>query len=121
MSTERWQQLDQIFIEAVQRTAEERSGFIDEACGADGALKADVLALLAASDNSSEFMTTSALEHLARTVAAAGWRLASGERIGAYTVRNRLGVGASGEVWRATDERLGRDVAIKIVLPHIFD
>jgi Tol biopolymer transport system component len=118
MSTERWQQLDRIFIEAVQRTAEERSRFVDDACGTDGALKADVLALLAASDESSEFMATSALEHLARTVAAAGWSLEPGECIGVYTVRNRLGVGASGEVWRATDERLGRDVAIKIVLPH---
>ena len=118
MSTERWQQLDRIFIEAVQRPAEQRSGFIDDACRTDAALKAEALALLAALDDSSEFMAKSALEHLARTVAAAGWSLKAGERVGAYTVLNRLGAGASGEVWRARDERLGRDVAIKIVLPH---
>ena len=113
MSTERWQRLDRIFIEAIQRPAAERSGFIADACRNDAALKAEALELLAASDDSSEFMATSALEYLARTVAAGGWSLKAGERIGVYTVLNRLGAGSSGEVWRARDERLGRDVAIK--------
>jgi len=118
MSTERWQQLDRVFIEAIQRPAAERAGFIEDACRTDAALKTEALALLAASDDSSEFMATSALEYLAKAVAAAGWSLKAGERVGAYTVLKRLGAGASGEVWRARDERLGRDVAIKIVLPH---
>ena len=118
MNTERWQQLDRVFIEAIQRPAAERSGFIADACRNDAALKAEALELLAASDDSSEFMATSALEYLARTVAAGGWSLKAGERIGVYTVLNRLGAGSSGEVWRARDERLGRDVAIKIMLPH---
>ena len=94
MSTERWQQIDRIFIEAVQRTIESRSAFIDDACGTDAALRAEVLALLAALKDSGEFMATSALEYLAKTVAAAGWSLKVGERVGAYTVLNRLGVGA---------------------------
>ena len=118
MSTERWQQLDRIFIEALQRPAAERSVFIDDACRTDAALKTEALELLAAADDSSEFMATSALEYLAKTVAADGWSLKAGERVGVYTVLKRLGAGASGEVWRARDERLGRDVAIKIVLPH---
>ena len=118
MNTEQWRQLDRVFIEAIQRPAAERSGFIEDACRSDPALKAEALTLLAASDDSREFMATSALEYLAKTVAAGGWTLEAGERVGVYTVLNRLGAGASGEVWRARDERLGRDVAIKIVLPH---
>ena len=118
MSTERWQQLDRIFIEAIQRPADERCAFIEEACRTDTGLKTEALTLLAAADESSDFMSTSALEHLARTVAAAGWTLKPGDRVGAYTVLNRLGAGAVGEVWRARDERLGRDVAIKIVAPY---
>jgi eukaryotic-like serine/threonine-protein kinase len=40
-----------------------------------------------------------------------------GTRIGPYEVTSRLGAGGMGEVWKARDTRLERDVAIK-VLPH---
>jgi len=45
--------------------------------------------------------------------------LASGSRIGAYEVTAQIGVGGMGEVYRAHDSKLGRDVAIK-VLPEAF-
>ena len=45
--------------------------------------------------------------------------LASGSRLGPYDVIGPLGAGGMGEVYRARDMRLGRDVAIKI-LPAAF-
>jgi len=45
--------------------------------------------------------------------------LSTGDRLGAYEVIDLLGHGAMGEVYRARDTRLGRDVAIK-VLPAAF-
>ena len=41
----------------------------------------------------------------------------SGRRVGAYQVRERIGAGGMGEVYRAHDTKLGRDVAIKSCRP----
>lgn len=45
--------------------------------------------------------------------------LAAGSRLGPYEVLGSLGAGGMGEVFRARDSRLGRDVAVK-VLPDAF-
>ena len=41
--------------------------------------------------------------------------LSSGARLGPYEVIAPLGAGGMGEVWRARDTRLGREVAIKVL------
>jgi Tol biopolymer transport system component len=46
-------------------------------------------------------------------------RIAAGTKLGPYEVVSLVGAGGMGEVYRAKDTRLGRDVAVK-VLPHSF-
>jgi eukaryotic-like serine/threonine-protein kinase len=45
--------------------------------------------------------------------------LSPGTRLGPYEVTAQIGVGGMGEVYRAHDSRLGRDVAIKVLPPHL--
>jgi len=45
--------------------------------------------------------------------------LATGTRLGPYEVISRLGAGGMGEVWRARDSRLQREVAIKVLPPEL--
>ena len=47
--------------------------------------------------------------------------VSSGSRLGSYEIVESLGRGGMGEVYRARDTRLRRDVAVKLVHPHLLD
>ena len=118
MPSERWQQLEQLFAEAVALPVDRREAFVDGASGADSGLRDELTALLATVERAGPFLSSTALDVFARQISREGWSVRPGDTIGSYAIERGSAPAAPGEVWRARDERIGRDVAIKLLLPH---
>jgi len=117
MDDERWTIVDRLFDAALEREPHERAAFLDEACAHDEALRREVESLLAHESRAAGFLSTPAAA-LPDAVMSKGTSV-MGRQLGPYAIYERLGAGGMGEVYRARDTKLGRDVAIKI-LPRLF-
>ena len=113
--------LREVFDGAVSLPPQDRGAFLDAACGSNLALRREVERLLGAeTQHPSLFNSVLQSEHaLDGVFSSRGGRLAAGTRLGSYTVQTLLGAGGMGEVYRASDTKLRRDVAIKILPPSL--
>ena len=101
--------ISDLYQRALAVPAPERAAFLDRECSSDSALRDEVASLLRFEPASERFLETPAV-----AAAATGARMI-GRTLGSYTLTAPLGVGGMGEVYRARDSKLGRDVAIKIL------
>jgi eukaryotic-like serine/threonine-protein kinase len=108
MTPERWARIEQLYHEALGCDPHQRAAFLAAACAGDDALRREVESLLA-HDGGAAFLSTPAV--------ASGIveELRVGQAVGPYLISARIGAGGMGEVYRARDTKLGRDVAIKIL------
>ena len=126
MTPERWQQVSRIFKSAISLENEARVAYVAKQCGPDESLRAEVEKLIDSHVKASaeiswaasllkpppSFWSTMRLVHSRR-------RFTKGQQFGSYIILDSLGAGGMGEVYLATDSRLDRTVALKVLSPDI--
>jgi serine/threonine protein kinase/Flp pilus assembly protein TadD len=113
---EKWERIQSLFLEALDRSTGERARFLDTACAGDADLRREVESLLA-HDKSAELIDD-AIEGTAQSIIASV-AIKAGTIVGDYEVLKLIGSGGMGEVYRAHDAKLARDVAIKVLPPFL--
>jgi eukaryotic-like serine/threonine-protein kinase len=110
----------QLFEGALELSADERRVFLDRACSGQPALRRTVEALLETNDRLSGSLSEPLYTLAAHSGdPAARHALPNGARLGRYLIVEPLGSGGMGEVFRAIDTDLHRDVAVKVLRPEL--
>jgi eukaryotic-like serine/threonine-protein kinase len=125
LTPERWQQIDALFAEALERPPAARAAWLDAACAGDPALRQHVLALLDSAAESEAVLGESVSAYAGAIVAEVQAELARGDeatlpldgRIGPYRLLREIGRGGMGAVYLAerADAEFHKRVALKLV------
>jgi eukaryotic-like serine/threonine-protein kinase len=121
MHPQYWLDVERLFHAALALPPQRRTAFLAESCAGHDGLKRDVQSLLDES-SADDFLEQPALDPGATRLTSSSGASLVGRRLSEYDITARIGAGGMGEVYRARDVKLGRDVAIKVLpAPLAYD
>jgi eukaryotic-like serine/threonine-protein kinase len=118
MTPERWKKVEEVFESALERSPDERRGYLAEACAGDESLRGQVETLLQSYDDAGSFIEAPVLApDAARTLVDENSPAMIGRRVGSYKLVREIGRGGMGSVYLAVraDDEFQKRVAIKLI------
>src|SRR3954469_24798958 len=103
MTAQHWQQIKEIFHQAIELEPGARASFLARVCAGDAALRKEVESLIAAHEKEGSFIDAPAYEVAAELLADEESDLQAGQAVGSYEIISLLSVGGMGEVYLAQE------------------